>query len=144
MTTQNLRATLVAAAVPLIVASAMAQASEWVSIGPSKDRQSEGFVDISSIKIVGPIRRVWLKFVDVPHTTKGNGADREKWLGQVLVHYAFNCDDETAKLDAQTIYFDDGTSTTAPSYSLLPSWDPVVPDTGKRIAMEYVCAWKPK
>src|SRR5258706_15689282 len=62
----------------LLVACGTAQASEWVSLGKNDSGKAEVFVDVTTIKVTGPIRLVWVKAAAAHHTEKGVGTTRGK------------------------------------------------------------------
>jgi adenine-specific DNA-methyltransferase len=82
----------------------------WVSIG--KDAAGhETFVDVSSIRVVGAIRRAWFKSVYVSHTMREtDGPDANKWWSASVHRRAFNCGEETTRSEALTVYYEDGTN----------------------------------
>jgi hypothetical protein len=54
----------------LLLACGTAQAAEWVSVDKQKSGM-ETFVDVSSIRLEGGIRRFWTKGVPPPKTKRG-------------------------------------------------------------------------
>jgi hypothetical protein len=127
----------------VLLACGVAQASEWASIGKSDDGKEEGFIDTSSIRISGDIRRAWVKLIYGPHT-KSDPDNPKMWEREAVAHEKFNCSDETESADALTIYYEDGTVYSL-SPQLLPTpWSPVPPDTMMSDDLRFVCAWKPK
>lgn len=144
--TRKFRATLSIGA--LLLTCGSAEASEWASLGKSKDGTKEAFVDVSSIRIAGEIRSGWGKFVFLPHTMKGVGAASNTWQSYVLSHDAFNCSEETFRTDVINIYFEDGTVDMCSGSALAgfpeSSWTPVPPDSWREKQMRLVCEWTPK
>jgi hypothetical protein len=128
----------------LLLACGAAQAANWVSLGKSEDGTVEPFVDVSSIRIAGSIRRAWIKHVFIPHTFRGTGDDVNKWQSESLARIAFNCADESKRTEALTVYYDDGTGWSAPATAYPSPWEPVVPDTVRSTAMQFICAWGKK
>lgn len=114
-----------------------------MSLGKTVDGKLETFADVSDIKVAGNIRRVWLKGVVSPHTEKGPASDSGKWVAYRINRLAFNCDDEEYRMDANIIYYDDGTNFTASPGSLSALWESVPPDTALHVAMAFTCSWKP-
>jgi hypothetical protein len=47
----------------LLIVGSTPQASEWVTAGHSDDGKVEVLVDVSSIRVGGAVRRVWVKTV---------------------------------------------------------------------------------
>jgi hypothetical protein len=123
----------------LLLACGATQAAEWVSVGKSTDG-AEGFVDVSSIRVAGVIRRVWSKITYVPHTKQIVG----KSVSYDMAHLEYNCVEGASRLDAMTLYFLDGTFDVMPDVLTPTAWAPVTPDTLRYQGMQFVCAWKPK
>jgi hypothetical protein len=139
----------------LLLACGTAQAAEWVSINTSDNGKTENFVDLSSIRIPGQVRWVWIKAVYAPHTYRGEAEAhaKSKWLSDEVQRFAFNCADETVRMEALTVHYTDGSLDvhyTDGSLDLVPaeqfptSWSPVEPDTVRSVQMQFICAWKPK
>jgi hypothetical protein len=125
--------------VTLLLACGTAQASEWVSIGKTDDGTRETLVDVSSIRVMGSIRRAWTKTVFTHHTVRGFGDDASKWETSQMTRQAFNCGEEMARFEAATIYYDDGTNTSLSEADFAP-WAPVTPETVLSAEAQYVCA----
>jgi hypothetical protein len=127
----------------LLIVGGTAHASEWVSLGKTDDG-TEAFVDVSSIRVTGAIRRAWMKTVMPPQTAKGEGSDgKEKWMSSIVNRFAFNCADETSRYEATTYQFDDGTNNRADARSYPSTWQAVTPDTVWEAEMRSVCRYKP-
>jgi hypothetical protein len=124
----------------LLLACGTALASEWVPV--AKNSQLEVFVDVSSIRIAGEIRRAWLKMVMQPHSERGIGADANKWVAYKQSREAIHCLNETHYGEALTEYFSDGSNHTVSQKPDI-AWEPVPPDTVFEAVMHFVCAWKP-
>jgi hypothetical protein len=126
----------------LLLACGTAQASNWVSIG--KDAVGhEAFVDVSSIRVVGAIRRAWFKAVYVRHTMRETGGpDANKWWSTSVHRRAFNCGEETTRSEALTVYYEDGTNGSDPAANYPTPWEPVPPDTVLSTELQFICAWK--
>jgi hypothetical protein len=130
--------------VSLMLACGTAQASEWLSLGKSTPGD-EIFIDKSSIRGVGAIRRAWFKTVFVPHTTKqSDGPAANRWWSKSMQLIAFNCGEETARIESLTVYYEDGTNGTDPAASFPTPWTPVTPDTVMSGEIQVICAWKAK
>jgi hypothetical protein len=127
----------------LLLACGMVHASEWASVGNGNDGK-ETFVDLSSIRITGPVRRAWTKMVVLPHTVEGDGPHAGKWLSYLASYYAFNCADATSRSEAMTYYFDDGTNGSIDASFFPMQWEPVPPDTAWDTEMKRTCAHKPQ
>jgi hypothetical protein len=126
----------------LLLACGAAQATEWVSLG-KPDNNQEIFVDVSSIRLGGAIRRAWIKGVYAPHTMKGGGKYANKWETETMSHFVFDCGEETVSIESGIAYFDDETSfSTTPGTAMATR--PVAPDTVFSVEMRFICAWKPK
>lgn len=118
-----------------------AAASEWMPVAVSTNKTH--FVDISSIRVTGNIRRMWIKTVFQTKTEKGSGEDANKWLKHVLYHQAFDCDNESARDEAEIDYYDDGTSYLYPATDFPLLWTPIAPDSVGSIFLRTICEWKP-
>jgi hypothetical protein len=128
--------------VTLLLACGTAQASEWISIGKTADGNVETFIDLSSIRVASGIRRVWIKSVAAPQTTKLIGSN--KWASSVLTRTAFNCVEEIFRDEAQDLYFEDGTNTAIAPSSMDGFWRPAAPDTMYSAEIQFICAWGKK
>jgi hypothetical protein len=127
----------------LLLACGTAQAADWVPIGKADNGTQETFVDVSSIRVTGSIRRAWAKLVPAHHTMKlPDNDNRKKWVSYEVSREAFNCDEETSIFEALSAYFDDGTNGSVPADAFPTQWTPVPPDTIRSIEMHFVCAWK--
>jgi hypothetical protein len=138
------RIILFATIVLIALACGTTQASEWVSVGKTEDAAPEVFVDVSSIRITGVIRRAWVKHVFQPHSERGVGEDQNKWESETLNREAFNCSEESIRIEALTIYYEGGGLSSAPAADSPTPWEPVAPDTVGSVKMHFICAWKPK
>jgi hypothetical protein len=130
----------------LLLTSGTVQASDWVSVGKAtqKSGEAEFFVDTSSIRATGANRRAWVKMVFGPNAQRGFGEDAKKWQSYSVIRFAFDCDAETSRTEATTIYFTDGTNHTDSAALYPTAWEPVVPDTFLSTFMQFICGWKPK
>jgi hypothetical protein len=139
------RHAIVAMTALIALAFGTARASEWVSVVKVPDG-GEYFVDASSIRVVGVTRRAWVKRAFAPQTfqaPKGT-EDAGKWVTVVMMHYEFNCREETSRLETFSSYFEDGTNHTQPPGEPPTPWALVAPDTAENSCMHFICAWKPK
>ena len=126
----------------LLLTCGTVEAAEWVSVDTQKNGM-ETFVDVSSIRVEGDIRRFWTKGVPPPKTKRGPVGYMDKWLDYFLAREAFNCDDETYRVESKVAYWDDGTTLDAPEEAIEP-WKPVPPESRAQLEMRLVCAWKPQ
>jgi hypothetical protein len=127
----------------LLLVCGAAQSADWVSLGKNDSGKAEVFVDVTTIKVTGPMRLAWVKAAAAHHTEKGVGTDKGKWVTYYLTRFSFDCDDGTSLIEGGMIYFDDGTNTTLPAAAFSASWEPVAPDTGMHTIMDFTCSWKP-
>jgi hypothetical protein len=120
-----------------------ASAADWMSLGKLDNGNRETFVDLSSIRIDGSIRRGAYKVVFASHVQAGGGEYASKWVSYFSYRFAFNCDDKIGRVEAMAGYFDDGTSYV--DHYFPKPWQvvPVAPKTNWTTLMEYVSAWKP-
>jgi hypothetical protein len=128
--------------VTLLLACGTAQASEWVFVSKPDNETHETFIDVSSIRIMGSIRRAWEKLVFAPHTMTGVGVDAKKWVEYSVIRATFNCAEETVRYDGLIFYFEDGTNYFAPADPAPPSL--VAPDTVQSTEMKFIRAWGKK
>jgi hypothetical protein len=128
----------------IALACGAAQASEWVSATKGENGKSEGFVDVSSIRVTGTIRQAWIKVVLEPRTQKGPAPYENKFVSRAVSREAFDCSEQKHRTEAITFYFADGTNFVVPESSFNETWTPVTPDTLSDEWMLFVCAWKPK
>ena len=124
-----MRSKLIAALLLLTATPALAEA-DWVEVGKSDDgtRTVTIYIDRSSIRITGPIRRFWQRkdLVNGPHGWKQAVTLRED-----------NCASGEWRQLHLTVYYVDGTNE-----SLTPKdkpWEYVTPDTVGGDSHEYVC-----
>ena len=125
-------------AVALMLFVGVAHASDWQFLRASHDGKLKLYLDVSSVRATVAERRVWAKFVFLPHTNRQG----KKWVQDSVVRMAFNCEDETNREEAVTMHYADGSSDIAPDYAFPTSWTPVAPDTLAEDAMRFVCASK--
>ena len=130
----------------LLLTSGTAEAAEWVSLGKLENGKKETFVDVSSIRIDGKIRRSASKVVLAAHTVAGAGENANKWLREISYLFSFDCGDRSGRVDAMTAYFDDGTNWSEPASAFPKPWVAAPPgfQSNWTALMQYVCAWKPK
>jgi hypothetical protein len=128
---------LAAIAALTLLALPSARASEWVSLGTSVGGSPEWFVDKTSIRFAGPIRRAWFKSVHRPQSNMMDG----KWVAQRIARTAFNCEEEMIRYEAVTRYNEDGTTVAAVEGDGGPlPWEPVQPDSSMEAVFKFVCA----
>ena len=128
----------------LLVACGTAQATDWASLGKSDDGAQEVFVDVSRIRVKTVVRRAWIETLFAPHARRGVDENASKWQHRSIALYAFNCSDETVRIESLATYFDDGTIYTTPAESNSGPWRPIPPDTLLSAEMQFICAWKRK
>jgi len=129
--------------VAMLGVGASAAAADWVSLGKVNDGSQETFIDTTSIRIDGDLRRGWLKLVSAPHTLTGLVGGPDKWVDYQLRREAFRCRDEYHRSEGLVIFFDDKTSFTTPVKSLPMLWEPVPPDTAASVVMQFMCGFEP-
>ena len=124
----------------LVIVCSTAQASNWVSLGKNDAGTMEYFIDVSSIRIEGNVRRAWFQMVHKAHTMK-DPDDGRYWRSEVS-RYTYNCTQEVKRHEAMTIYYEDGTNYIMAAENYPTPWTPVVPDTLSAEGMEFICRWK--
>ena len=121
----------------LVIVCSTAQASNWFSLGKNDAGTVETFIDVSSLRIAGNIRRAWFKDVYKSH----KGADGKYWSYTVF-KTSFNCTEEMFRFEAANVYYEDGTILTPPAENYPKPWAPVPPDTLGSVKMLFICTWK--
>jgi hypothetical protein len=127
----------------LLLACGTAQAANLVSLGKTDGGTREMFIDGSSIRIAGHIRRVWIKTVYAAHTMPGGSENPNRWQRESMDHWAFDCREANVMLEAGIDYFEDGTSFSLPS-NRAKLWHAVAPETLFDVEMHFICAWRAK
>jgi len=122
----------------LLVVCNVAQASNWLSLGKSANKNDEIFMDVSSIKFEQGVGRASFKTTRKHHTTQTDG----KWWSFDLVKTAFNCAEEMYRDEALNVYYEDGTSYSLPAEMYPRPWRPVAPDPGADLEMTFICSVK--
>ena len=122
-----MRTTLTAALLLFTATPALAEA-DWVQVNKIDDGTQTSYIDKSSIRITGPIRRYWqrLDFVN----------DRDGWKQSVAL-YESNCTTDQRRILQLTVYMVDGTNDTTTVKDQL--WHYVIPDTVAADLHNYVC-----
>ena len=115
-------------------------AGDWVLVTAPKGSVGDLFVNTASFQGNGNLRSLWEKHVFPPHTEKWQG----KWVNYAMDHWEFDCDEERAKLDARTDYYEDGTRWVADSKLISSTaWHRVPPDTIKDGELKLLCDRQP-
>jgi len=128
----------------LLLVCGTAQASEWVLISRPADGVDEILVDVSSIEVKGAIRRALVKMTFAPETHSGTGGNANRWLSESTDRFAFNCDEETHRLEGSTAHFSDGTVHVESPAGYPTRWKRVTPGTVASGVIKFICAWKPR
>ena len=124
---------------PLIVPRAKESngPSDWVRVTGLNGAAGEYFVNTASFQGNGNVRSFWEKHVFPLHSEKWQG----KWVNYSVDHWEFDCDEDRAKLDARTDYYEDGTRWVADSKLISStSWHRVPSDTIKDGEMQLLWA----
>jgi clan AA aspartic protease (TIGR02281 family) len=117
--------------------------SKWVLLGRSSIAgltTGAEYVDVSSIKVVGNIRRAWFKRVS-PRSNSA-GKNPHEVVDYTLTRYGFNCEDESYRMEALTTRYVDGWSDSVPIGSKPFPWQVAAPDSLAGAMMKFVCEWK--
>lgn len=123
----------------LLLAWGTAQASEWQLVVADARLTKKFFVDVSSIKVAGSLRHAWVKSIEVPHQVQ---AEEGRYVDYTIVRWTFSCSEATAKPEAGTEYYEDGTNLVRKDFHM--AMKPVTPDSVNETLMRFICAWKPK
>lgn len=129
-------------ALTLLLTASAAIAANWVSLGRSTSgkHEQETFIDSSSIRDIGNIRRAWVKHVVPPHSEKGTQS--RKWLQYEMISTEFNCMTETNRPVAIYEFYEDNSS--SQMQGQLGSFEPAIPGSALDDETHYVCNWKPE
>ena len=92
----------------LLFACGTAQASDWVSVGAIVGEAS--YIDRTSIRVSGNIRRAWIMLVYTSHTQRGSGDGSNKWRSYDLFRETFDCAQGLGRAEALSVYYEDGTN----------------------------------
>jgi hypothetical protein len=125
----------------LLLACGIAQASGWVSLGKSDDRELETFIDVPSVLIAGPVRRAWFKASYAPDAQL-DWAGSGKWVSHTMERQALNCVERTARMEAVSVYYTDGTVQVAPKEAFPRPWQAVESDTTDEARLRFICSWR--
>jgi hypothetical protein len=115
---------------------------EWKSLGKSGDGTKETFVDLSSIQFDGDIRRGSSRVVVTPHSQTGAGKYANRWISYFTYRFAFKCAEKVGRIEAFSVYFDDGTAYDDPVSDYPKPWRTTVQgvDTNWPTLAHVVCA----
>ena len=112
----------------LLLTCCTAQAApQWVSVGKTNNGKLEAFVDLGSVRVSGDIRRAWFKYVYAPRSQRDERAN--KWDKVSFGQEAFNCAEETSRIEALNVQYEDGTEWSEPPALLPSSWTLIGPRT---------------
>jgi hypothetical protein len=128
-----------------LATSGTLEAAEWVSLGKLGNAKKETFVDVSSIRIDGKIRKGASKVVLASHSITGAGDNANKWISEISYQFTFDCFEKSSRIDAMSAYFDDGTNWSEPASAFPKPWVTVPPgfQSNWTSLIHFVCAWKP-
>jgi hypothetical protein len=115
-----------------------APAGNWTLL--RTDRFGSIFIDMSSIKETGHIRRVNFKNIGSPLQRVGHFPSVRFGISIE----AFDCRDRRTRTDAVMRYLDDGTAYRGAGVIDPVLWNPVWPGTVSAKDLELVCSWKIK
>jgi clan AA aspartic protease (TIGR02281 family) len=114
--------------------------SDWMRLSAMNDPEGALFVNTASFQGNGNFRSLWEKHIFPPHTEKWLG----KWVNYAVDHWAFDCGEQKARMDARTDYYEDGSHWVAePKLISSTAWHRVQPDTWKDGEMKLLCEWQP-
>lgn len=115
---------------------------QWVYQGREDDRRTQVFVDSSSIRVVGEIRRASRTAIYPAHTVNGQGKFSNKWVSTYYFRDEYNCTEKRVKVELIKIYYEDGASSKTPSGSPPAEWRSIEANKASESAMKFVCSWK--
>lgn len=111
-------------------------AANWTLL--RNDRFGSTFIDMSSMTVSGPIRRVKVKHVSPPTPWKSNYTIRFS-----ISLDAFDCRDRRERIDKVMYYYTDGTAKPGPVKDPV-LWEPIRADTVSATDLDLVCSWSGK
>lgn len=126
----------------LMLVLGTAQAAEWVKVGASDDGRITTAMDVSGVRVVGQIRRTWVKREFAAHTQRGVGANADKWAKAVVGTNAYNCNDNSYRTESLIWYFEDGTDYATPTALFPGPWLPIGPDSVVQAEHKFICSRK--
>lgn len=112
----------------LFIIPSPALAADWVLVGTAVDESITLYIDTSSIKSNGSIRRYWQRIEEV----------NDPKVKTTLALYESNCATDQRRRLQLIIYLVDGTNESYPNLS--KPWAYVAPGTGTEVAHNFVCA----
>lgn len=132
-------------AIILISGTGFANDSAWKSLGKSGDGAKETFVDLSSIQIDRDIRKGFSKIVIAPRSQAGAGQYANKWISYFKYRFAFRCAEKLGRIEAFSVFFDDGTAYDDPASNYPKPWRTTShgADTNWPALAHFVCARTP-
>jgi hypothetical protein len=125
----------------LLLVCSTARASQWVALGNLPGEETGLFVDSSGIHLAGKIRHAPVKELFVPHSHRGMD---DKWVSQIVMDVAFDCNRKTLLVGSITIYYEDQTTQTDNPVEEEMNWGPAQPGSPWSTGMQLVCASAPK
>ena len=120
--------TILTAALLLLTATPALAEADWVHVGTGTDETQKDYIDRSSIRVTGQIRRYWVRR-DLVNNPDG-------WK-QTVALIENNCASGQWRQIHLTVYYVDGKVSTSKAPD--QSWDYVVPGSVGRIEHDYVC-----
>jgi hypothetical protein len=127
----------------LLLACGVTQANpQWAPVAITNNGKMQAFVDLGSIRVSGNTRHALFKYVYAPHSQKDERVG--KWNKVSFGEEAFNCTDETSRIEALSVHYEDGTDWSQPADQLPTSWTLIGPDTLRDHQRHFICAGVPK
>jgi hypothetical protein len=126
----------------LLLTCGTARAAQWVPVGKTNNGKLVAFVDLNSLSVSGYTRRAWFKYVYAPRSQRDERVS--KWDKVSFGQETFNCADETSRIEALNVYYEDGTHWSEPPALLPSSWKLVGPMTVRDFERRFICSRVPK
>jgi hypothetical protein len=127
----------------VVIFSVEARAADWVSVGKLKDGTQEAYVDVSSIRTAGSLRKALVRWVVDPPAIGSSQRASGRWQSSMVYQSEFNCARGTNHDYAVTIFYNDGTryvgqmeSASGKRWQLVPSGTPW------KTAMQLICSYR--
>ena len=109
-------------------------APDWMLVG--RDDMTTLYVDKNSIQITNGIRRAWRKIVHAPHTQ----ALKNKWVSVDVILDAWNCEENSERMEAMVVYFEDGSDQHTSAEMRPDPWEPVKPGSISDEFQKFLCS----
>jgi hypothetical protein len=127
----------------LLFASGTALAAPlWAAVADSNNGKLKAYVDLGSIRINGTTRSALFKYIYATHSEKNERAN--KWYKVSFGQETFDCANETSRMDALRVRYEDGTEWNERQDQLPTAWTLIGPRTLRDFQRHFICRGVPK